>query len=565
MPLRQKKRLGDILLEASAITKEQLMNALGEQKASKERLGKVLVNKGYISEEKFIETLEKQLNISHVNLNNLTIEPEVVTSIPLYLAQRHQVIPIKKEGRRLTLAMADPLNVIAVDDITMLTNFEVIPVIAGEAAINRLIDQYFGLKESMGKNVINITARRPRQDEDFETARMQEMVDEAPIVKVVNSIIQQAVSKGASDIHIEPREKGLRIRLRVDGLLQDLVAPAKEVQPLIISRIKIMCGMDIAEKRLPQDGRIVVQVSHRDINMRVSTLPAIFGEKVVLRLLDKEKIIMPLKKLGFSQYNEKLFYGFTKVSQGMVLVTGPTGCGKSTTLYSALNHLNSIEKNIITVEDPVEYHLEGINQVQVNAKIGLEFGNILRTILRQDPDIIMIGEMRDRETAEIATKAALTGHLVFSTLHSNDAPRAITRLLDMGVEDFLIASSVIGVVSQRLVRKICSFCKKEYRLSVEEEKLFRRYQSTEELPVFYVGQGCSQCSNTGYKGRLAIHEVIVLTEKMREIILSSPSVTEVTRQAQEDGLIPLQEDGIKRVAEGLTTVAEIVRVAFAGI
>lgn len=564
MGIFKKKRLGEILLEGGFITKEQINAALSEQKKSRQPLSKILIDNGYISEEKLIEALERHLGISYVNLNNIKVDPEVGTSIPLYLAQRYQVIPIHKEADCLTLAMADPLNIIAIDSVVRETGHEVKPVIADEMAVNRLIEQFFGLKEYM-EALKSIHLYSISKDEDKETLKVQELVNEAPIVKVVNSIIQQAVSEGASDIHLEPYQQGLLIRLRIDGILHDLMSAPKNIQPLIISRIKIMSNMDISEKRLPQDGRITYQAEGRPINMRVSTLPTIFGEKIVLRILDKDKIILPLDELGFSQPNFSLFNKFIKASSGIILVTGPAGCGKTTTLYSTLNHLKSKEKNIITVEDPVEYHLQGVNQVQVNAGIGLNFAKALRTILRQDPNIIMIGEIRDFETAEIAARSALTGHLVFSTIHTNDAPRTIIRLVDMGVKNYLLASSIIGVVAQRLVRKICLFCKQEYKPSTEEEKAFNYYYKRVNKPVFLRGKGCPRCNNTGFKGRSAVHEVMPFSDNLKNIILAGPSLEEIYTQARKDGIITLQEDGMRLAAEGITTIDEVLRVTFTGL
>ena len=385
---------------------------------------------------------------------------------------------------------------------------------------------------------------------------------EVPIIQVVNSLIEMAVQKEASDIHIEPGEGGLRFRLRIDGVLHEAGSPPLELQHLILSRIKIMSSLDIAERRLPQDGSLVFQEGGRVINMRVSTLPTVFGEKIVLRLLDRDRIILDINKLGLSTQNASLYQNFILASHGMILVTGPTGCGKTTTLYSTLNHLNSPAKNIISVEDPVECYLEGVNQVQVKTKIGYSFGDALRTILRQDPNIIMIGEIRDEETAEIATRAALTGHLVLTTLHTNDATKAITRLLDMGVKSFLLISSLIGIIAQRLVRLLCPLCKEAYQISVQEEKML-----CPELAgaVFYRHRGCSGCNHTGFKGRLAIHEVMALTEEMKSVISSNPSAADINLQANRDGLISLKEDGLAKAAQGLTTISEVLRVIYTGV
>lgn len=560
----RKMRLGDLALEAGLITEEQLQHVLTVQKETKKPLGSLLIDYGFISEPQLIELLGKHLDIPHVNLSRVEIDPAVATSIPLDLARRYRVIPIKKEGKRLTLAMVDPMNIEAIDSAALFTGCDVRPVIAGEASISNLIEQYFGIKESVEKvkeseNLYHLPGMGSEN-----IPRQKDSVEEEPIVRLVNSIILRAVMEEASDIHLEPQGDGLRVRLRMDGILQELYSPPKNIQPQIISRIKIMASMDISEKRLPQDGRILFTAGDKKINLRVSTLPTIFGEKVVLRLLNREKIVVPLDKLGFNPMNFKVFENMIKANSGMILVCGPTGCGKSTTLYSTLNYLNSKEKNIVTVEDPVEYHLTGINQVQVNLKTGLTFSRALRTILRQDPNIIMVGEIRDLETAQIATRAALTGHLVFSTLHTNDAARAITRLLDMGVEDYLLVSSVVGIVAQRLVRLICPHCKEEHRPLEEEKKLFLLYSDSDILPEFFKGKGCSSCNNIGYKGRTAVQEILFLTEELKKLILERPTPDEILQFIRINKINTLQQEGMKRVAEGITSISEVVRVTFQG-
>ncbi len=562
----RKMRMGDLALEAGLITKEQLQHVLTVQKEAKIKkpLGSILIDYGFISELQLIKLLGKHLDIPHMNLSRVEIDPEVATSIPLELARRYRVIPIKKEGKRLTLAMVDPMNIEAIDSAALFTGCDVRPVIAGEASICNLIEQYFGIKESLEKvkeseNLYHL----PGMGSD-NIPRQKDSVEEEPIVRLVNSIILRAVMEEASDIHLEPQGDGLRVRLRMDGILQELYSPPKNIQPQIISRIKIMASMDISEKRLPQDGRILFTSGDKKINLRVSTLPTIFGEKVVLRLLNREKIVVPLDKLGFNPMNFKVFENMIKANSGMILVCGPTGCGKSTTLYSTLNYLNSKEKNIVTVEDPVEYHLKGINQVQVNLKTGLTFSRALRTILRQDPNIIMVGEIRDLETAQIATRAALTGHLVFSTLHTNDAARAISRLLDMGVEDYLLVSSVVGIVAQRLVRLICPHCKEEHRPLEEEKKLFLLYSDSDILPEFFKGKGCSSCNNIGYKGRTAVQEILFLTEELKKLILERPTPDEILQFIRINKINTLQQEGMKRAAEGITSISEVVRVTFQG-
>jgi len=548
------------LLDAGVITNEQLTEALAEQKASNKRLGQILIEKGFISEEKLMEVLAEQLGVEKVNLYNYNIDPSVATSIPTYLAQRYQVIPIEKREGKVILAMADPLNIIALDDVAMVTGAEVVPVIASETAVAHAINQFYGLKESLE---LTSEERQSKAEEEAELARIKAAVEDAPIVKVVNTLIMQAVNEGASDIHIEPTEKGVRVRLRIDGVLFDFMSPPKETQPLIVSRIKIMSNLDIAERRLPQDGRIQMQVGLKEVNMRVSTMPTIYGEKVVIRILERERVVLPLENVGFSQQNYETFRKFIRHSSGMILVTGPTGCGKTTTLYSALNFLSNPEKNIITVEDPVEYRLEGVNQIQVNPRINLSFANALRHILRQDPDIIMVGEIRDLETAEIAIRAALTGHLVLSTLHTNDAPRAVTRLVDMGVEGFLVNACLVGVVAQRLVRRICNECREEYALSREEKDVFQSVFKQPAPEKLFKGAGCNKCNNTGYRGRMAIHEMLVMTPEIRQLVADEESGDKIRETALAQGMVPLLMDGLARVREGLTTMQEVIRVAFA--
>ena len=553
-----RKRLGDVLVEAGVITEQQLQETMTEQVSTHKRIGQILIEKSLITEDKLVEILEQQLGLPQVNLYSYNINPEVATSIPLYLAKRHLVIPIDKQEGLLKLAMADPMNIIAIDDVEMLTGLTVDPVLASESSIKRTIDQLFSLAESVDEE----TAADGRGEEEI--AQLRALVEEAPIVKVVNSLIHQAVTEGASDIHIEPLDKGVRVRMRIDGILHDLMTPPKDTQPLIVSRIKIMANLDIAERRMPQDGRITIQVGLKDVNMRVSTMPTIHGEKVVIRLLDRDKVILPMDKLGFSESNFKTFHNFLLSHTGMILVTGPTGSGKTTTLYSALNYLNRAEENIITVEDPVEYRLEGINQVQVNPRIDLTFANALRSILRQDPNVIMIGEVRDLETAEMATRAALTGHLVLSTLHTSDACSTISRLLDMGVDSYLITSSLIGVVAQRLVRKICEGCREEYRLSPQEQVLYQTAFGQDPPQTLQRGGGCRQCNETGYRGRFAIHEMLAMTREQIRLVLERATSEELHERAVEQGMIPLMQEGLRRILSGETTVEEVIRVAYSG-
>ena len=559
MPRFNRKRLGEIMLEAGVLTDEQLQQALKDQKASNQRLGKLLLDKGYVTEERLLEVLEEHLGIPHVNLYSYPIDSRVATSIPMYMAQRYRVIPVEEREGKIVLAMSDPQDIIALDDVKMVTQKKVEPVLASEHAVEYAINQFFGLKETLSEGR-GEQGKTPEQEEEEE--RIRNLVTEAPIVKVVNSFIQQAVNEGASDIHIEPVQSGVQVRMRIDGLLHQMTSPPQDTQPLIVSRIKIMANMDIAERRLPQDGSIQMRVSNKDVNMRVSTLPTVHGEKVVIRILEKEKIILPLEELGFSEPNYKNFQRLLMKHSGMILVTGPTGCGKSTTLYSSLNNLNRIEDNIITVEDPVEYNLEGVNQVQVNPRINRTFANSLRTILRQDPNIIMVGEIRDLETAEIATRAALTGHLVMSTLHTNSSTEAISRLLDMGVAPYLITSSVVGVVAQRLVRKLCPHCQEEYSPTPEERALYKKLFNKTPPEMLVRGAGCKDCNQTGYRGRMGIHEVLALNQSLRRLVLEGEAGDAIREQALRQDLVPLLLDGWEKIQQGHTSFEEVVRVAF---
>jgi type IV pilus assembly protein PilB len=558
----KRQKLGEILLESGLVTPEQLDDLLTEQTGSRRRLGKILVEKGLIDEAELISLIEAQLNIPQVNLYGCKIDPDVATSIPREMAERYRVIPIERRGELLRLAMADPMNLAAVDDVAMITGMEVEPVIAAESAVIHVINQYYGLKESLESSSAE---REDRGREEERLKRLKARVEEAPIVKVVNAVIQRALGEGASDIHLEPTGEGLRIRLRIDGLLHDLMSPPKDTQPLIISRIKIMADLDIAERRRPQDGNITLkagQAEGKEVSLRVSTMPTIYGEKVVIRLLDKARIILPLEQLGFSGDNYRLLRRLLMNHSGMILVTGPTGCGKTTTLYSVLNYLNCAEDNIITVEDPVEYRLDGINQVQVNPRINLTFAGALRFILRQDPDKIMVGEIRDLETARIATQAALTGHLVLSTLHTNSAAGAITRLMDMGMERYFITASLVGVVAQRLIRKICRRCAGPYRLSEEESLLYRRLFHRESPVSLSRGAGCRYCNQSGYRGRTSIQEILVLNPDMHRLILDGATALQMQKKAERQGMIPLAQSGRQYLDEGVTTLQEVIRAVY---
>lgn len=549
-----KKRLGDLLVENGIISQEQLQEALTEQRKTKRRLGDLLISQGYITEQQLIEVLEFQLGIPHVSLFKYNIDPAITGIIPESMAKRHQVLPFMKEGGKLMVAMADPLDYFAIEDLRMTTGFRIEPAISTREELQRAIARHYGMRDSMSQMMVELPSQ-----EDFEET---EITDEAsPIVRLVNQMIQQAVQLRASDIHVDPGENNLLIRYRIDGSLKTERLIPKQMQGFITARLKIMARLNIAERRLPQDGRIKMQFDYKMIDIRVSTLPTMHGEKIVLRLLDLTTGVKSLDNLGFNERNVEAFRDMIERPYGILLITGPTGSGKTTTLYSALNHLNKENVNIITVEDPVEYQLEGINQVHVNPAVGLTFAAGLRSILRQDPNIVMVGEIRDTETAEIAVRASLTGHLVLSTLHTNDAISTISRLRDMGVEPYLIASSLLGVVAQRLVRKICTECREAYAPTEQEMILLRNYGL--HMDTLYRGKGCGHCNSTGFRGRIAIHEVMAIDDKLRALIASSASVEDLRRTAQDSGMIQLMEDGIVKVSEGITTVHEVMRESVA--
>lgn len=569
--MKTQVRLGELLLNEGLITPEQLDKALSAQRRGGERLGKTLISLGFISEENILQALERQLGYRRVNLAQYPIDKDAAMIIPAALAERHQVLPINKQGRRLTVAFADPTNFLAMDDVRMVTGLEIEVVIATEKDMQQAIANAYGVRDIVEKAIIKL------QVEDTVTASEIQTSDDAPIISIVNGLISQAVKERASDIHIEAVEQLVRVRFRIDGVLREIITFPRATQNAIISRIKIMADMDIAEKRLPQDGRIKVNEQGRDIDIRVSTLPTVLGEKVVLRILDRSAVVLEISSLGFSGKNLERYRRMFGQAYGMVLVTGPTGSGKTTTLYSTLMAINSPEQNIITIEDPVEYMLTGVNQIAVNPKAGLTFANGLRSILRQDPNIVMVGEIRDGETADIAIRAALTGHLVFSTLHTNNASGAITRLIDMGVEPFLVASSVLGVVAQRLVRVICPSCKEEYTPAAgSPERLFLEasHENRDEVYLREIaqpnlrlsrGRGCDRCGGTGYWGRMAITEIMPVTEPVQEAIAHRVSSRELFKLAAREGMMSMRQDGIRKALQGLTTVDEVMRVALSEV
>ncbi|BCW92821.1 MAG: type IV-A pilus assembly ATPase PilB [Thermoanaerobaculum sp.] len=564
-------KLGELLLKAGMITPAQLEKALEEQRSRGGKLGEILQKLGYVTEDDIIECLSHQYGVPSINLRNFEIDPAVAKLIPEDQARKHNIIAILKTGQTLTVAMADPTNIFAVDDITFSTGFKVDPVVASEEAIREAIDKVYGsTREVELKKVMEDLATVEEEalelleeEEELDVAELAKESTEAPVVRLVNIILTDAIKRGASDIHIEPYEKTFRVRYRIDGILQEIMTPPLRLKDAITSRIKILAKLDIAEKRLPQDGRIKLKAKvegrTRELDYRVSTVPTLFGEKVVLRLLDKENLRLDMTKLGFEKSSLKKFEDAILKPYGMVLVTGPTGSGKTNTLYSAISRINTPEVNIMTAEDPVEFQLPGVNQVQMKESIGLNFAAALRAFLRQDPNIILVGEIRDFETAEIAIKAALTGHLVLSTLHTNDAPSTISRLMNMGIEPFLVATSVNVIAAQRLVRRICSNCKEEVEVPIQGLLSVGFSEAEAHSLKVYRGRGCDRCGNTGYKGRVGLFEVMEITEDIRELILSGATVVELRRKAIEEGMITLRQSGLHKIREGITTIEEVVR------
>ncbi|MBM7557958.1 type II secretion system ATPase GspE [Halanaerobacter jeridensis] len=556
----KKKRLGDILVEAGFITEDQLNQALKKQRTTDSRLGEVLKNMGLINEEDVVEALEFQLGIPQVDLSDIIVDPKIAKEISQSMAEKHKAIPIEKEDNTLTVAMADPLDVMAIDDIRLKTGYEIDPVIALESELNRALKQHFGNEDLVNEFVSDMDEGELETVSEEEVEELKKMVDEAPVVKLANNIIRDGVETTASDIHIEPMESEVRVRYRIDGILHTEMNIPKDIHAALVSRMKIMADLDIAERRVPQDGRIQIIVNSKKIDLRVSTLPTVRGEKIVLRILDKSNLMLDLDQLGFSPQHKTMFRRMIDQPHGMILITGPTGSGKTTTLYSALSTLDNSDENLITVEDPVEYRLEGINQVQTNPKAGLTFATGLRSILRQDPDTIMVGEIRDKETAEMAVHSALTGHLVFSTLHTNHAAGALTRLIDMGVEPFLVASSVSGVMAQRLVRTICPNCKVKESDPLVDPELEDYLGIGEDSIELYKGVGCRKCNETGYKGRTAIHEILEMIPKIKELVVSGASAEQIEEAAKEDEMDTLETSSLRKVGKGLTTIEEAKRV-----
>jgi type IV pilus assembly protein PilB len=556
-------RLGEILLREGLVTREQLAQALAEQKNTKHRLGYVLVKLGLVQELEITKVLARQYRMPAVDLSRFEVDPKIIKLVPADLATKSVVLPLKREGRTLTVAMADPTDLGLLEDLKFITRFDLFPVIAGEYTLRNLIEKHY---EQSDQELQSILKDMEDSGEDVEVVEQEEdeaatqaQIDDAPVVKLINGLLTDAVRRGASDIHIEPFEHEIRVRYRIDGALLEIMRPPLKMKAALTSRVKILSQLNIAERRVPQDGRLKLKMGSRVIDFRVSTLPVLFGEKIVLRILDKGNLTLDLTKFGFEPKAEKDLMKAILNPYGMVLVTGPTGSGKTTTLYSALSRINTPEVNIMTAEDPVEYNLMGINQVLVRTEIGLTFAAALKAFLRQDPNIIMIGEIRDLETGGIAIKAALTGHLVLSTLHTNDAPSTITRMIDMGIEAFNVASAVNLVVAQRLIRRICKECKAEHQYTDPELAALGTDLERLRKLTFMKGTGCDTCSGTGYKGRAGLYEVMALSPELRRMILRGASVVEIRDQAVSEGMLTLRMDGMKKIERGVTTLEEVVK------
>ncbi len=562
-------KIGQQLVKENKLTAEQLKDAIHIHRQTGEKLQDVLITNGSISEDDFLDIQSKIWGIPRAHLESSLVDKSIINTIPLSMAKKYRVVPIVKIDKELTVAMSNPLDVYAIDAIQYYTKCKLLVSLASDKEIDRAIDKYYSLKDSMDQVVAgiheeesdnNISGEEIEED-DISGLSITEDSDESSVIKLVNLIILQSIKDQASDIHFEPDEKEFRVRNRIDGILHEMFTPPKSLQANIISRIKILSDMDVSERRVPQDGRFSLKYGKKEIDIRASILPTVEGEKAVLRILDKSNTILTLEDMGFSPADLEKWLDILNRTEGIILITGPTGSGKTTTLYAVLNRLNSKEKNIVTVENPVEYKLNLINQVNVNPKAGLTFASGLRSILRQDPDIIMIGEIRDGETAEIAIRSALTGHLVLSTLHTNDAPSSVARLIDMGLEPFLVESSLIAILAQRLVRKLCPKCAQEIKL---DDKIVARLNVPEwlQLDKVYRGSGCPECNYSGYHRRTAIHELLIIDESIRKSIISGASTDEIRSVARKNGMRTLKEDGLLKVSKQLTTVEEVLRVTF---
>jgi type IV pilus assembly protein PilB len=565
---RRRTRLGDLLIAEGVISSGQLSEALREHRRSKERLAKVLTRRGFVSEEKLVELLSKEHGLPSVAIEQYAVTPDVLALVPRHLARKYEVIPLARVEDGLTLAMADPTNVVAMDEIAAMTRLRVLPVVASGKAIRAAIARHYAsvpatiaqrLAELVSESSSLEVVAEEAPDDDT-VIELKESADEAPVIRLVNSVLADAIRLGASDLHWEPYERDFRVRFRIDGVLRDVASPPKRHEPAIISRLKIMANLDIAERRLPQDGRIKLRHGRRQVDFRVSILPTIFGEKAVLRILDREVLQLDLTKLGFDAWSYERFTHAIHQPYGMVMITGPTGSGKTTTLYSAISTINAPGHNIMTVEDPVEYNLHGVNQVQVNDGIGRSFAAVLRSFLRQDPDVILVGETRDLETAQISIRAALTGHLVFTTLHTNDCPSTVARLVDMGVPPFLLSSALVLVLAQRLGRRICTACREPVESHEQELVPLGHVPDGRGRVVLYRGRGCPACNFSGMKGRVAIYEVMPISEELRRLVLRNASVAEIRDVAQRQGMKTLRQAGLDKVLEGTTTPQEVLRV-----
>ena len=557
--LKKTKKLGQILVEEGLITPQQLEQALHQQSRDDQPLGRILINRGMVKESDLVAALAKQIGFRFVDLSDYLIEPTAASLIPEQVARRYRALPIGHEDGKLLVAMADPANLFALDDIRTLTGMEIQPVVATASDIDGAIRRYSRLDQSVQD--VATEAAQAAEDDIATIERAAAAVEEGPIVKMVNLLITQALADRASDIHIEPTDRDVRIRYRVDGVLHEVMRSPKNIQAGLISRLKVMGDINIAERRIPQDGRVGLTVAGKTIDLRLATLPTVYGEKIVIRILDKSSVLLKLEELGFHESAFKRYEGAFTKPYGAILVTGPTGSGKSTTLYATLNIVNKPDKNIITVEDPVEYRLPGINQMQINPRAGLTFASALRSILRGDPDVILVGEVRDRETALIAIEAALTGHLVLSTLHTNDAASALPRMVEMGVETYLVASALDCVVAQRLARKLCPRCREAYKPEAMDLTRAGFPESTwDSIGELFRPVGCANCSKTGYRGRMGLYEVMPITEEIERLTVDRASSDEIRRAAVRDGMMTLREDGLDKVRTGTTSIQEVLRV-----
>jgi len=566
------KRIGEILIEMDLVTDAEVKEALKLQKTKGGLLGEILVGLGYITEKDLLFALGAQSGMEVVELDDVEVPTEAISKVDANICETFQICPVSWDGKVLTVAVADPLNVAVLDDLRFLLNCEVQGAISNKESVEKAIKKYY--EGQTGESLDDILRELGQEAADamlleegggYSIEDLEKAANSTPVVKLLNLVLLQAIRDKAADVHLEPFENDFKIRYRIDGVLYEMMPPPRHLAPALTSRVKVMSKLDIAETRLPQDGRIELNIGGRPVDLRVSTLPTMFGESVVMRILDRTNVNLDLEKIGLRSKDLEIFRALVAKPNGIILVTGPTGSGKTTTLYSALSEVNKVDTKIITTEDPVEYDLEGIVQVQINEEIGLTYANCLRSILRQDPDMILVGEIRDLETAQISVEAALTGHVVFSTLHTNDAPSVVTRLVDLGVEPYLLAATLEGIVAQRLVRKICEDCKKEYDPTDEELYELELRSDLVRGKRFYYGEGCKKCNNTGYRGRLALFEIIVLSERLKQMIIDGVSIADLRKQARAEGMKTLRESGVIAIYDGITTIEEVVKeTLFAG-